>query len=108
MMYSVYIATESDVVSCLHDNGNGILKYKVPLISIRSAKLRSRQIELETKSAVHKTAGLTVSQFCLVLFHRSTEKCHIGCEWSHRQERPTETVLYGGFVNSAVNLTNTC
>ena len=32
-------------------------------------------------STIHKAASLMVSRLCLVLFHHSTEKCPIGCEW---------------------------
>ena len=68
-----------------------------------------------SNSAIHKAAGLTVSQLCLVLFHHSIiplKNVLLGVYGSRRQERPPETVLYGsrqsgGFVNRAVNSKST-
>ena len=64
-----------------------------------------------TYSAIHKAAGLTASWLCLVLFHCSIiplKNVPLGVNGSCQQERPPETVLYGGrqsggFVNSAVS-----
>ena len=67
---------------------------------------------MSSYSAIHKAAGLTASRFCLVLFHHSIvplKNVPLGVNGNHWQERPPETVLYGGrqssgFVISAVSV----
>ena len=66
---------------------------------------------MKNNTDFHRAAGLMASRLCLVLFHCSTEKCPIDCEWEPavgQQEQSLETVLCGGrqaggFVNHTDN-----